>query len=147
MPVPSDVAVVVRSLFASPPVLAVLGAHPTRHRAAHYVPAYLADRGAHIVPVNPRYAGTALLGATCLPDLATAAGHPRVTDQLDAVVVFRSSAALPGHLDELLAVRPRVVWLQQGIRHDAVAKELRAAGITVVQDRCLKVDHARVLGF
>jgi len=145
VPIPSPVVEIVEQLFATPPTIAVLGAHPTRYRAAFYVPDYLHDKGATILPVNPGYVGETLFGVPCLASLAAAADH--AGGRLDAVVVFRASAALPGHLDELLAVAPKLVWFQQGISHDDVAEALRAAGTSVVQDRCLKVDHARVMGW
>ena len=65
---------------------------------------------------------------------------------VDLVDVFRRPADIPGHLDELLAKRPRAVWFQQGIRHDPVAVQLTAAGIAVVQDRCLMVEYRRLIG-
>ena len=147
MPLPPSVRRIVRALFERPPVLAVLGAHPEPYRPAHYVPAYLQDHGATILPVNPRYAGTPIHGTPCLPDLATAARRAEPLGGLDAIVVFRRSEALPGHLEALRAARPTVVWLQQGIGHAEVADALRTDGIEVVEDRCLKVDHARGLGF
>ena len=65
---------------------------------------------------------------------------------MDLVDVFRRPQDVPKHLDELLAKKPKVVWLQLGIRHDEVAAKLAAAGIDVVQDRCLLVDHRRYAG-
>lgn len=119
--------------------VAVLGAHPDPSRPASYVPAYLAQQGIEIWPVNPAIVGRALFGR---PAVA------RLTDlqvEIDLVDVFRRASHLPAHVPEILAMdpRPRVVWLQSGIRHDAVARRLEAAGIEVVQDRCLLVEHRR----
>lgn len=117
--------------------LAVLGAHTDAGRAAHYVPAYLARQGYRILPVNPRFAGETLFGETVV---ATLADLPAPADLVD---VCRPAPALPAHLPEILAMTPRpaVVWLQLGIRHDAVAQALSDAGLTVVQDRCTLADH------
>jgi len=147
VPVPDSVVQIVRTLFRENPVIAVLGAHPTRHRAAYYVPAYLKKHGAHILSVNPHHAGTRLHEETCLATLAEATAHPACSGRLDAVVVFRASHALPTHTLELLDARPHLTWFQLGIQNDPVAETLRTAGLTVVQDRCLKVDHARAIGF
>ena len=119
--------------------IAVLGAHPEPHRAAHYVPAYLKAQGYDIIAVNAVKAGSALFGSTVLASL-TEADRP-----VDMVDVFRRSDALPGHLDEILSMKPlpKVVWFQQGIVNDEVAAALRAHGIEVVQDRCTLADHRR----
>ncbi|HMC35979.1 MAG TPA: CoA-binding protein, partial [Myxococcales bacterium] len=66
--------------------------------------------------------------------------------ELDIVDVFRRPADVPGHLDDLLAKRPRAVWLQSGIRHDATAESLARAGILVIQDRCLMVEYRAIHG-
>lgn len=121
-------------------VIAVLGAHSEASRPAFYVPDYLKAQGYRIVPVNPRLVGTSLWGEPVLASL-TEIGAP-----VDIVDVFRASAALPDHVEEILAMtpRPRLVWLQLGIRHAEVALTLRKAGIQVVQDRCTLADHRRM---
>ena len=120
--------------------VAVLGAHAETTRPAHYVPAYLHARGYRILPVNPALAGQTLWGETVRSTLAEL-GEP-----VDVVDVFRRGEHLPAHLDDLLAMepRPKLVWLQLHIRNDTVARELLAAGIEVVQDRCMLADHRRL---
>src|SRR5262245_26834616 len=99
---------------------------------AFYVPAYLAEQGVEVIPVPVYY-----------PEVTTILGRPvfrRVADvppPIDIVDVFRRSSDVAMHLDDLLAARPRAVWLQLGIRDDVTAARLADAGITVVQDRCL----------
>lgn len=120
--------------------VAVLGAHDDGARPAHGVPMYLISQGYRVYPVNGMKAGQAILG-----DGAPAA-VARLTDlpgPVDVVDVFRNSEAVAGHVDEILAMAPRppVVWLQLGVRNDAAAATLRAAGIVVVQDACMKADH------
>ena len=106
---------------------------------AFYVPRYLVDAGLDVVPVPVYY-----------PDVTTILGRPvyrRVADvpppSIDLVDVFRRGPDVAGHLDDLLAAKPAAVWMQLGIRNDAVARALSDAGIDVVQDRCLMVDHRR----
>jgi len=121
--------------------IAVLGAHTEASRPAFYVPDYLHGQGYRILPVNPQLAGKTLWGQTVRASLAEL-GEP-----VDIVDVFRRPDLLPGHLAEIraMAPRPRLVWLQLGIRNDAFAREVEAAGIDVVQDRCTLADH-RALG-
>jgi predicted CoA-binding protein len=121
--------------------VAVLGAHHDPSRAACYVPEYLHAQGYRVLPVNPALAGTTLWGEPVRATLAEL-GEP-----VDIVDVFRRPELLPGHLADVLAMtpRPRLVWLQLGIRNDAFAREVQAAGIDVVQDRCTLADH-RALG-
>jgi predicted CoA-binding protein len=105
---------------------------------AFYVAEYLHSAGVEIVPVPVYYpAVTHILGLPVYRKLIDIPG------EIDLVDVFRMPHDVPGHLDDLLAKRPKVVWLQLGIRHDEVAMKLAAAGIDVVQDRCLLVDHRR----
>lgn len=106
---------------------------------AFYVPRYLQEAGLEVIPVPVYY-----------PEVTHILGQPvyrRVADvpgPIDVVDVFRRPADLPAHLPDLLAARPRAVWLQSGIRHDEFARALADAGILVVQDRCLMVEHRRL---
>ena len=132
----------VRAMLASSPRIAVLGISDDPSKPAHYVPGYLHQTGYSIVGVNPKVAGQNIFGGPVYADLAalTAAG----AGPIDLLDVFRRPELLPGHVAEILALRPAVVWFQQGIRHDEVATTLRAAGITVVQDRCTLADHRQL---
>lgn len=134
---PAAVAAVLRAART----IAVLGAHHEPARPAFYVPDYLHAQGYRILPVNAVLVGQTLWGQPVRGTLAEL-GEP-----VDVVDVFRRAELLPGHLDDLLAMspRPRLVWLQLGIRNDAFARAVEAAGIDVVQDRCTLADH-RALG-
>jgi len=105
---------------------------------AFYVPEYLASVGLEVIPV-PVY----------FPEVKVILGKPvyrRLVDipgELDLVDVFRRPKDLAGHVEDILAKKPKAVWFQAGIRDDAIADRLAAAGIDVVQDRCLMVDHRR----
>jgi predicted CoA-binding protein len=122
-------------------VIAVLGAKADRFAPAHFVPAYLAEHGYRILPVNPTITGRQVFGVPAVARLAD------LTEPADVVEVFRRPQYLPGHAEEILAMahRPAVVWFQLGIRHDGAAERLAAAGIRVVQDRCMMPEHRRLL--
>ena len=111
-----------------------------KDQPAFSVPEYLVHAGFDVVPVPVYY-----------PDVTTILGRPvyrRLVDvpgDVDVVDVFRRPADVPGHVDDILAKRPRAVWMQLGIRNDAAADRLTAAGIDVVQDRCILVEHRRWL--
>lgn len=117
--------------------VAVLGAHPEEGKPAFYVPDYLDRQGYRMVPVNPEHQGVTLWGRTPAATLA------ELDEPIDVVVVFRRSEVVPGHVDDVLAMepRPKVVWLQQGIRSEEAAERLEAEGIAVVQDACMLDDH------
>lgn len=116
--------------------IAVVGLSPNPRRPSHAVSAYLQDAGFRIVPVRP--GGAVILGEPSYPDLDSAVG---AAGPLDIIDIFRRSDALPGLTASLLAARPRLVWMQVGVRDEAVAADLHAAGIAVVMDRCLMVEH------
>jgi predicted CoA-binding protein len=119
--------------------IAVVGLSRKPHRPSHGVAAYLQREGYTIIPVHP--AGGVTLGERVHPDLHSAAS----TGPIDIVNIFRRSEHVPALLDAMLEVKPTLVWMQQGIRNDEVARRLEAAGIQVVMDRCLAVDH-QILG-
>lgn len=121
--------------------IAVLGikTEAQRDQPAFYVPEYMAKAGYDIVPVPVYFPdATEILGR---PVYRTVAAVP---PPVDMVNVFRRSRDVPPHVDDILAARPRVVWLQLGIRHEQAAETLARAGIQVVQDRCLLVEHRRL---
>lgn len=104
------------------------------------VPQALAQAGIEIIPVPVYFPEvTQILGKQVYRRLAEVPGP------VDIVDVFRRAEDVPAHVDDILALRPRAVWLQLGIRNDEVAARLAAAGILVVQDRCLKVDYFRLV--
>ena len=120
--------------------VAVVGLSPKPERPSHGVARYLQRVGYTIVPVRPT--GREILGEAVQPDLRSAAA----TGPIDIVNIFRRSEFVAALLDDLLEVRPRLVWMQMGIRDDATARRLEAAGIPVVMDRCLAVDHLMLGG-
>jgi predicted CoA-binding protein len=128
----------IRDLLNQTSRVAVLGIRSERHRdrPAFYVPQYLADAGLEVIPV-PVYETevTAILGQKVYRKVSDIPG------ELDLVDVFRRSEDIQMHLEDILAKKPKAVWFQSGIRNDEAAKLLAEAGIKVVQDRCLMVEH------
>ena len=105
---------------------------------AFYVPEYLHRAGLDVVPVPVYYPDvTEILGKKVYRNVADIPG------EIDLVDVFRRSQDVPPHVDDILAAKPKAVWLQSGIRNDEAARRLAEAGIKVVQDRCLMVEHRR----
>lgn len=130
----AGIAAVVRSMRR----VAVLGIKTEQQRGqpAYWVPEYLAAQGLEVIPVPVYYPEvTRILGRPVVRALRDVPGP------VDVVDVFRRPQDLDQHVDELIALAPKVVWFQQGIRNDGAAARLVAAGIDVVQDRCLYVDH------
>jgi len=135
-----EIAALLRSVHR----VAVLGVKTEEQASqpAFYVARYLLDAGLEVVPVPVYYPDVkTILGRDVYRTVAAVPPPP-----VDLVDVFRKSADVKAHVPDLLAARPRAVWLQLGIRDDATAAELVKGGIYVVQDRCLMVDHRRCCG-
>ena len=128
------------ALLESAQTVAVVGIKDRQNEDAFRIPLYMQRAGYRIVPVNPKF--EAVLGETCHPNLAD------VSVPIDLVNLFRASEHVPAHVDEILSLapRPKAVWMQLGIHHGESAQRLREAGIEVIQDRCIMVDHRRLLG-
>jgi len=121
--------------------IAVLGikTEAQRDRPAFYVAEYMARAGYDVVPVPVYYPEV-----TRILDRPVYRAVRDVPGPVDMVDVFRRPSDIPPHVDDILAARPRVVWLQLGIRHEQAAEAFARAGIQVVQDRCLLVEHRRL---
>jgi uncharacterized protein len=118
--------------------IAVLGIKPESHASqpAFYVSKYMQDAGFDIVPVPVYYPDvTQILGQKVYRDLRDVPG------EIDMVNVFRRDADIPKHVDEILEAKPKSVWVQLGIRNDEAAEQFAKAGIKVVQNLCLMVEH------
>ena len=126
---------IARPIVAAAHRIAIVGLSPNPARPSHGVGAYLQSAGYEILPVRP--AVREVLGVPAYPTVAAAAA----TGPIDVVNVFRRSEFIGELVPDLLAARPKLVWLQVGIVNDEAADALRAAGIAVVQDHCLKVAH------
>jgi predicted CoA-binding protein len=116
--------------------IAVVGLSPESNRPSHRVAQYLQSVGYRIIPVRPGV--ETILGERAYADLHSARS---AVGSLDVIDIFRRSAAIPDLAADLLAVRPKLVWMQVGVQDDATAGQLGEAGIPVVMDRCLMEDH------
>ena len=114
---------------------ALVGVSANPIRSSNFVAAYLVRTPLTTYPVNPAY--EEVLGLKCYPSLKDLPEIP------DVVVVFRRPEAIPGVVDEAIDIGAKVVWFQLGLRHDDAAQTAIDAGLRVVQDRCLKIEHAR----
>jgi predicted CoA-binding protein len=128
----------IRGLVFSMRTVAVVGLSPNELRASYFVGFYLRRHGYRVVPVNPRE--TLILGETVYPSLTD------VPIPIDVVDVFRQPSAVPGIAREAVAIGARCLWLQFGVISAEGAEIAEEAGLTVVMDRCLKVEHARHIG-
>ena len=130
----------IRDLLNQTKRIAVLGMErdDKPDRPAYYVPKYLQSAGFEIIPVPVKYPGLARVAG--VDAYATVSAIP---GDIDMVNVFRRPSDIPPHMDDILAKKPRSVWFQLGIRNDQAAETLARAGIKVVQDLCLMVEHRR----
>lgn len=124
-----------RALLRDVRTIAVVGLSPKRDRPSHGVARYLQGAGYHIVPINPGH--EEILGERSYPTLAAAAREHAI----DVVDVFRRSEHAGAVVDEAIALRPRLIWLQQGVVDAAAAARAEAAGIPMEMDSCLAVQH------
>lgn len=128
----------IRDLLTHTQTIAVLGIKPESRakQPAFYVPKYMAHNGYDVIPVPVYYPHvTEILGRKVFRRLVD------IPQEVDLVNVFRRSEDIPNHVDDILAKRPKAVWIQLGIRNDRVAETLAQAGIKVVQDLCIMIEH------
>jgi uncharacterized protein len=123
--------------------IAIVGISADPYRPSHFVAIYLQAEGYDIIPINPRYAGQTILGKRVYATLTEA---KEAGEQIEIVDVFRKAEDVPPIADEAIEIGARVLWLQLGIRNDAAAQKAQQAGLAVVQNRCLKIEHARFFG-
>lgn len=128
----------IRDILSSPRRIALIGASDKPWRDSHHVMGFLLGQGHQVIPVNPHLAGQQIHGQAVVADLAAAA-------PLELVDVFRASRHVGGIVDDAIRLGARVVWMQLGVIDTAAADRARAAGLTVVMDRC-PVIEARRLG-
>lgn len=122
--------------------VAVVGVSMNPVRPSYYVARYLKLKGFDVVPVNPGHAGEVLFGTTVMASLSDIEGH------VDMVDIFRRSDAVPAIVDEALEVFPdlQTVWMQIGVEHAEAAAKAKARGVTVIQNRCPKIEYQRLFG-
>ncbi len=116
--------------------IAVVGISAREERDSHRVAKYLKEQGYRIIPVNPGLAE--VLGEPCYPNLRA------VPEHIDVVDIFRSIDAIPRIVDDAIAVGADAVWMQLGLIHEEAAEKARKAGLTVVMNRCTKIEHGKL---
>ena len=127
-----------RRILAQTRTIAVVGLSANWYRPSYFAAKYMQDHGYRIVPVNPAY--TEVLGERCYPSLAAIPGP------VDMVDCFRKPGEIVALAHAAVAKGAKVLWMQLGIRNDEAAQIANAAGLDVVMDRCVKIEHARILG-
>jgi predicted CoA-binding protein len=137
MPEQSPTPEEIKAILQNCRVVAVVGLSPKPERPSYRVAQYLKEHGYRIVPVNPGQ--KEILGEKCYARLGD------IPFPVDVVDIFRSVDAIPAIVDEAIAIRAQVVWMQQGLVEPVAAQKAREAGLQVVMDRCLKIDHAQYL--
>jgi len=132
----------ISSILRGVRTIAVVGASGNEARPSFFVVKYLAAKGYRVMPINPGLAGKTIAG---LPVFASLADAPEPVDMVD---VFRNSEAAAQVVDDAIALapRPKVVWMQLGVRNDAAAARAEAAGMKVVMNRCPKIEFGRLSG-
>lgn len=130
----------IRGILDSVKTVAIVGASQGDDKPSMFVVKYLSERGFRVFPINPGRAGQLVAGVKAYARLAD------VPEPIEMVDVFRRSDAVPGVLDEVLALdpRPKVFWMQLGVRNDEAAARAEAAGMTVVMNRCPKIEYGRL---
>ena len=117
--------------------IAVVGLSPKANRPSNQVARYLIEAGYNVIPVNPGQ--EEILGKKCYPDLES------IAEPVDIVDIFRRSEDVPPVVESAIGIGARVIWMQQGIVNEEAAARAREAGLTVIMDRCLKIDHRNLL--
>ena len=130
----------IRTILRSVRSIAIVGASPNTVRPSYFLFKYMLERGYDVIPVNPGQAGKQMLGRTFVASLSEI-GRP-----VDMIDIFRASAHVMPVVDQALSLipPPRVIWMQLGVRNDAAAEKIEAAGIKVVMNRCPKIEYGRL---
>ena len=131
-----------KQILTTTKTIAVVGVSPNPVRPSYYVARYLSLKGFRVIPVNPGHAGTQLFGETvrgCLSE---------ISEPVDMMDIFRRSEAVPEIVDEALTAFPdlQTIWMQIGVEHGAAAAKAQARGVTVIQNRCPKIEYQRLFG-
>ena len=118
--------------------IAMIGLSANPFRPSHFAAIYLMAEGYDVVPVNPRE--SQILGLKCYPALSD------IPSRVEVVDIFRERDAVPAIVEEAIAIGAKVIWMQLGVIHEEAAERARRAGLEVVMDRCMKIEHARFFG-
>ena len=135
LPEPSDNQI--KSLLTESTTIAVVGMSPKSQRPSNSVASYLIAQGYRVIPVNPGH--TEILGLTCYPELSA------IPEQVEIVDIFRKSSEVVPIVYQAVDIGARAVWMQQGIINGEAAERAVTAGLLAVMDRCIKIEHSRLI--
>ena len=127
----------IRKVLRESKTIAVVGLSPKPNRPSHQVASYLMEAGYTIIPVNPGQ--DVILGQTCYPNLRD------IPTPVDMVDIFRRQEEVVPIVNDAISIGARFIWMQQGIVNEEAAEKAEAAGLTVIMDRCTKIDHMNLL--
>ena len=133
----ADIKTLRRILWESR-TIAVVGLSQKWHRPSFFAAKYMIEHGYTVIPVNPNY--DEILGQKCYPDLAS------IPDQVDIVDLFQKAETIPAYADQAIKMGAKVIWMQLGIVNEQAAQIGNAAGLEVIMDHCVKIEHARLFG-
>jgi len=129
-----------RRILRNNKTIAVVGLSANWFRPSYFAAKYMQEHGYRIIPVNPSYRGQEILGEKVYASVSDVPG------KIDIVDCFRKSQDIPPIADEAIAVGAKILWLQLGVMNEQAAEKARKAGLEVVQDRCVKIEHGRLFG-
>ncbi len=131
---------IIRAVLRDTRTIAMVGASATWSRPSFFVMKYLQRKNYRVIPVNPGIAGQEILGEPVAASLSD------IAEPVDMVDIFRNSEAAGAITDEAIAIGAKSVWMQIGVRNDAAASRAEAAGLTVIMNRCPKIEYSRLCG-
>ncbi|MBI4082803.1 MAG: CoA-binding protein [Candidatus Lambdaproteobacteria bacterium] len=137
-PIPGQTFALIQGILARYRRVAMVGLSANPNRPSFFAATYLRDYGYEILPVNPAY--SEVMGLRCYPSLAD------VPPPLEVVDIFRRAEEVPALVEEAIRLGAKVIWMQLGVVHVEAAERAKAAGLEVVMDRCMKIEHARYQG-
>jgi uncharacterized protein len=133
-----DQDTVLKEILQSTKTIASVGLSSNPNKESYRIASYLKAQGYRVIPVNPT--ASEIMGETSYPDL------PSVPEKIDLVQIFRKPEDVPPVVDDAIKVGANVVWMQEGIVHEAAAEKARQAGLQVVMDTCMRVAHRTLMG-
>ena len=128
----------IRDILDNSQTIAMVGLSANSYRPSYFAAKYLLDHGYKVIPVNPNY--DVILDQTCYPDLAS------IKEPVQVVDLFQRAEAIPSYVEAAAALDATVLWMQLGIVNKEAASAARAHGMTVVMNRCMKIEYARLMG-
>ncbi len=129
---------IMKEILMSAKTVASVGVSSNPQKDSYGVVEYLKQQGYRIIPVNPT--ASEIMGEKAYPDLSS------IPEKVDVVQIFRKPEDVPAVVDEAIKIGAKVVWMQEGIVHEAAAMQARAAGLRVVMDACMRANHRRLIG-